>query len=85
MSWTVTPIQAGIRFFQYQQNTPSSVWTIYHALGVEPLVEINAHDDNGVLQKAFPLTVVQLDANTVEITWSSPRTGFVNFAADRAS
>jgi hypothetical protein len=85
MSWTVTPIKSGIRFYQYQQTTPASVWTIYHAMGVEPMVDINANDDHGVLQKAFPLSVVQLDENNTEITWSSPRTGFVNFAADRTA
>ena len=81
MPWSPTPSQGGIRFFSYQQTTPSSTWNIYHAFGVTPLVDVNAYDDHGVLQKAFPLSVTHVDVNNVTITWSSPRKGFASLAA----
>ena len=73
--------QGGIKFFQYTQSSPSSVWSIFHGMGTYPLVEINVYDDNGILQKAFPLSVVHNDLNNVTVTWSSNRAGFASLAS----
>jgi hypothetical protein len=81
MAWAPFPTVGGIKFWTYQQTTASSQWNIYHGMGVQPMCEVNAHDDNGVLQKAFPLSLIQIDENNVQINWSSPRTGYVSFAA----
>lgn len=66
----------GINVYQHVQTTPSTTWVVAHNLGVNPIADINAYD-NGLLTKAFPLSVDQTDLNTTTITWSSPRTGFV--------
>lgn len=75
--------KGGIKFFQYTQSAASTTWTIYHGFGKKPLIDININL-NGVVQKAFPQSLVQVDENTVTITWSSPRTGYVTFASDEA-
>lgn len=79
-----TPSQGGVRFWQYTQSTPSSTWAIYHAFGEKPLVDVIVLD-GGIPKKAFPLSVVHVDDNNVEITWTSPRTGFVSFASTVAT
>lgn len=84
MGWTPTPTMGGIKFFLFTQASPLKVWNIYHAMGVNPLVEIQAYDDNGVLQKAYPQSVVHIDDNNVQVTWSSPRKGFASIAATPA-
>ena len=76
----LTPSQGGVKFWQYEQTTPSATWNIYHAFGQKPLIDVNVWD-GGVLKKAFPLSVAHVDDNNVTITWTSPRTGFVNFAS----
>ena len=81
MPWSPTPSQGGIRVWQYTQGTAASTWNIYHGFGVTPLVDINAFDDSGVLQKAYPMSVVHTDVNNVVITWSRPRKGYVTFAS----
>lgn len=73
----------GINFFQYNQSSPSSVWNIYHGMGAHPLVETNVYV-NGVLEKAFPVSIQHLDENNVRITWSSSRTGFATLASTLA-
>jgi hypothetical protein len=75
-----TPSQGGVKFWQYEQTTPAVTWNIYHAFGQKPLVDILAYD-NGVLKKAFPLSMIHVDDNNIEITWTSARTGIVSFAS----
>lgn len=70
----------GVKFWQYQQTTPTTTWEIYHAFGEKPLVDILVYD-NGVFKKAFPLSMIHVDNNNIRITWSSPRTGLVSFAS----
>lgn len=84
MGWSPTPTVGGIKFFLFTQSEPSMEWNIYHAMGVNPLVEIQAYDDNGILQKAYPLSVIQVDENNVQVEWSTPRKGFASIAATPA-
>lgn len=81
MPWSATPSPSGIKTWTFTQSTPSNTWTIYHGMGQHPLVEVNAYDDNNVLQKAFPQDVVQVDVNTVLVTWSTPRRGIAILAS----
>lgn len=74
------PSAGGIKFFQYEQTTPSATWNIYHAFGAKPLVDINVIE-GGQVQKAFPLSVVHVDDNNVTVTWSSPRVGYASLAS----
>jgi hypothetical protein len=71
----LVPTLAGIRVYRHEQTTASNTWLIYHSLGSKPLVEILVHD-NGVLKKAWPLSMEHIDENNLRIVWSSPRTGF---------
>lgn len=75
------PVTGGVKFYTFTQDTPSIQWDIYHAFGTEPTVDVAAKDDMGVLQKAFPLDIIQIDVNTVRITWSSPRAGVASLAS----
>jgi hypothetical protein len=69
----------GVNFFQYVQSNDATVWNIYHGMGNHPMVETNVYV-NGVLEKAFPISIVHLDSNTVRITWSQGRRGFASLA-----
>jgi len=81
MPWSPTPFTAGVRTWEHVQSSPASTWNVNHGLGIEPLVDVNAYDDSEVLQKAFPLAIVQVDENNTQITWSSPRKGIATFVA----
>ena len=81
MPWTNSPSQGGIKYWQFVQPTAQKIWSIYHGMNGYPVVEVFAFDDDGVLQKAFPLEIIHLDDNNVEIQWSSPRSGYASFAA----
>lgn len=74
----ITATQGGIRVYRHVQSTPASVWTVYHALGTKPIVEIMV-DDEGVLKKAWPLEMSHVDDNTVTVRWSTARTGQATF------
>jgi hypothetical protein len=76
-----TPTTGGIKFFQYDQVTPMSTWTIYHAFGCHPIIDINVIDANGKVQKAFPVSIEHVDNNTAIVRWSSPRAGFATLAS----
>ncbi len=56
-----------------------SVWTITHNLGIKPVSDswINV---NGVLTKILPVSVIHLDDNTLQLTFSSPEVGGVRIA-----
>lgn len=71
----------GIKFFTFTQSVPSSTWDVFHGFGGHPLVDVNVIDDNGVLQKAFPLSIQHVDLNNVKVTWSSNRRGTVSLAS----
>jgi hypothetical protein len=46
------------------------------------MIEINAFDDNNVLQKAFPESVIQVDDNNVQVNWTSARRGFASLISN---
>lgn len=81
MPWTPDPLQTGVRMWTYTQVSPAATWNIEHGMGIEPLVDVNAYDDNNVLQKAFPLAIIQVDENNTQIKWSSARKGTATFIA----
>lgn len=76
----LTPSMGGVKIFQYTQSTPAIVWNIFHGYGTKPLVDVNVFD-GGVVKKAFPLSVVHIDNDNVQITWTSARTGIVSIAS----
>jgi hypothetical protein len=71
----------GIKFFTYTQVSEAKVWNIFHGFGHYPAVDAKVYDDNGDLQKAFPLSVTHIDENNVQVTWSSNRKGYVSLAS----
>lgn len=81
MPWSPNPVQGGVKMWIHSQDTPSTMWNIYHGMGVEPIVEIQVPNDDNVLVKAYPVSITQVDENTVEIQWSVARTGKVTFLA----
>jgi hypothetical protein len=76
----LTPSVGGIKFFQFNQTTPSATWNIYHAFGHNPLVDLNVIE-GGQVMKAFPLSVVYVDENNVQVNWSAPRIGYASIAS----
>lgn len=79
MAWQQYPVSGGVNIWWFSQTAASSTWSINHAMGVMPAVSVQAYDNSGILQEAFPLEIVQVDNNNVQILWSSPRTGIVTF------
>jgi hypothetical protein len=75
-----TPSVGGIRFFEFTQSTPSTVWTIYHAFGVYPIIDINVNTA-GVIAKAFPMSIEHQDVNTSIVSWTTARSGTATLAA----
>jgi len=71
--------QGGIRFYQHSQTSAASTWTVTHDFGQDVSVEITAYD-GGVLKRAFPVSIVVTNSNTLTIHWSSARTGFARVA-----
>lgn len=67
-----------VSVYQHNQDTAAQVWTIAHNLGGcgegIPAVDVLV-TENGVTSKIIPLSVVIIDKNTVEISFSSARTG----------
>ncbi len=63
----------------YEQNTPSTTWTITHNLG--KFVVHDVHIAVGMdYVKAFPANVTQT-SNELVLTWSSPQAGRVIYAS----
>ncbi len=69
-------MKSEIGIYQHIQTTPSTVWTIEHNLGVQPIHDIWVID-GGVYSKIYPANVVHIDDNTLQLTFSSPQTGQV--------
>jgi len=78
------PAPSGIGFYEHHQTTAATTWTITHGLNYYPVVEVLAYD-GGNLVKVFPLQVKHNTLNEVEITFSTPRTGYATFAAPLAT
>jgi hypothetical protein len=72
----------GIKFVQLAQGE-ASVWNIPHGMGSNPVVEVAILVD-GKYQKAFPVSIVHVDTNNVQVTWSQPRAGYVSLATTQA-
>lgn len=61
------------------QDVAASVWTVIHNLGREVISDVTI-DIDGISHKILPYDVVNIDNNTLEITFTSPRTGKVRVA-----
>jgi hypothetical protein len=66
-------VEEGGVAFSYEQDAPLAVWTVTHNLGYRP-GGVRVAADNGDMY--FPI-VVDLDANTVRLTFSEPVSGWV--------
>lgn len=56
------------------QTTPSTTWTISHALGESVRVDVFV-DVNGTLTQTFPRQVSISNATTVVVTFTDPQVG----------
>ena len=71
--------KAGVMIYRFTQSAPQITWTIVHNLGSKPMVELFVNDD-GVLKKAWPLSMEHVDDDTVVVTWSQGRSGQATLA-----
>ena len=62
--------------YRHRQTTPSTNWIVKHSSMTAPFVTCQVHVD-GVLTVIIPVSVELIDATTVSITFSTPRTGEV--------
>lgn len=56
------------------QASPAISWTILHNLNTKPVVDVMV-THNGRLEKILPLSVVILDSNSIQVNFSSLKTG----------
>ena len=61
--------------YRHEQTTPSTIWTIAHGLGMYPIVDAFV-TYNGELQKIIPAAVTFIDANTVQLSFTSAQSGY---------
>lgn len=61
--------------YDHIQSNPSTTWTITHNLGCKPVMDALASIDGGPYQKVFPTSVVHVNDNTMEVTFSVARVG----------
>lgn len=65
-----------MRAFSFLQSSPGTVWTITHNCGFKPVSDVWV-DDVGHVEKILPLSVIHLNDNQLEVTFSVARTGGV--------
>lgn len=63
----------------HEQTTPAATWTIVHNLGREVISDVMI-DIGAEVHKVLPADQRIIDNNTLEITFSAPRTGRVRVA-----
>jgi len=63
-----------ITAYEHVQTVAAQVWTVTHNLNTYPVVDVLVYD-NGSLVKIIPLDILFINMNTVEIRFSSNRTG----------
>lgn len=67
--------------FEFEQSTPTDVWTVNHGLGKLPNIDVII-EENGVRQKILIDRVTFIDEDNVELRFSTPRQGFARFTTD---
>lgn len=60
--------------YQFNQASPSALWTIQHNLGVYPVTDVMVNY-NGTLTKIIPMGITVIDLNNIEIHFSTPYSG----------
>lgn len=60
--------------YTHHQTTAATTWTITHGLGYNPLVRVFVGN-----QEVQPTTVTFVSANVVELTFTTPQVGYVQF------
>jgi len=58
----------------FTQSTPATTWTITHNMGGFAVIDVFCVID-GVDQKILPAVTNTIDANTVQLTFSTARAG----------
>lgn len=64
-----------MKAYNHTQTTPAATWTINHNLNTEH-VTIDVIDQNTQKEVIIPYKKVIVDANTLELTFTSPRAGY---------
>lgn len=66
---------AAVGMYNFTQTTPDTTWTITHNLNSTAVnIDVNVLY-NGAIEKILPQSIVNIDANTVTVTFGSARTG----------
>jgi hypothetical protein len=73
-----------IGIYHHVQNAAASTWTITHNLGIRPVHDVLVVE-GGVSTKILPNNVTHVNDNTLEITFSAPRTGEVRLAGGNSA
>lgn len=60
----------------FKQTVAQDTWTIQHNFDGNPTVSVKVYENN-VLTEILPHNITFPDSSTVEITFTSPRTGEV--------
>lgn len=81
LSGSTSTVRSGIRspaMYTHTQTEPATVWTITHNLGGNgssvPIVDVLVPYGDA-LQKVLPLSIIPIDENTVEVSFSIARVG----------
>ena len=81
LSGSTSTVRSAVRspsMYTHTQTAPATVWTIVHNLGGNgssvPIVDVIVPYGNA-MQKVLPLSIVPVDENTVEVTFTTARVG----------
>lgn len=67
-------MSASTTVFIHTQETPASTWNITHDLGCKPIVEVVV-DVSGSIVKMQPNKVEHVDDDTMQLTFTTARSG----------
>ena len=73
-------LSRGVKRFVYTQDTASDTWTIVHNLNSLSIVTDAITVHSGGDEKIIPYSVNVVDANTIIVSWTMPRTGSVRIS-----
>lgn len=67
--------------YNFTQAVASTTWTINHGLNANGIALDIIVDNSGTLEKVIPVSVSQIDVNTVEVVFGGVQSGFARLIA----
>lgn len=65
-----------MRSYKHVQTSPASTWVVQHNFNANPVSDVFI-DNNGMLEKILPESVIVINSNTLQINFSTTKTGEV--------